>query len=128
VTHTGETTASKPSKNVTSLIGSKPAILQSMSYADIRQTQLNDRGIKPILEWRENSEQAPAWNEVQTFGEDTRILWGQFDSLIIENGVLYRKFYNADDTIKNLQLLLPENLREAFVSQLHSGVAQDISH
>lgn len=124
---TGETAnaanAFPSTKSAVVIEGLQPGILPSLSYADLRQAQIADNGIKPILEWRESSERAPQWNVVQPYGEETRILWGQFDSLVVENGVLYRKYYNPDGAVKNLQLVLPEKLRETFVTQLHAGFA-----
>jgi hypothetical protein len=51
--------------------------------------------------------------------EETRILWTQFQSLLLCDEVLYRQFYRADGTVSHLQFVLPTSLRSSFLHHIH---------
>jgi len=52
-----------------------------------------------------------------------RSLWQQFDALIVKDGVLYRTFYNSSGLVTHLQLILPAELKVAFLELIHADAA-----
>jgi hypothetical protein len=92
------------------------------SSATVRQEQLKDPNICPILQWKSSSDDRPDWNAVAGKSDETRSYWAQWASLTVENGVLYRKFQSGERETLYLQLIVPENLRHEFVRQSHGGL------
>jgi hypothetical protein len=89
------------------------------SSAAVRQEQLKDPNVSPILQWKSSSDDRPDWNAVAEKSDETRSYWA---SLTMENGVLYRKFQSGERETLCLQLIVPENLRHEFVRKSHGGL------
>lgn len=87
---------------------------------NIAAAQRNDINLHPLL----NATSRPAWNIVQSSSEETRALWAQFDSLITQNDVLYRKYYSASGDVQHLQIVMPTALRKTFMTAIHSPPTQ----
>lgn len=87
----------------------------------LREAQQRDADIAPVLEWRRTSAQRPAWSAVAGHGDETRTYGAQWDSLVIHNNVLYRKFIQANVQNVRLQIILPFVLRTEFICQCHEG-------
>ena len=81
------------------------------SPEELRCTQLNDTDIKPVLIWKESRVEKPDWEQIAPYSHTTKIYIGQWESLTIINGVLYRLWETpaGDATLK--QLVLPKALR-----------------
>ena len=100
---------------------------QSMSWImsktprDLRNGQLNDPGIKLVLEWKEKSNVKPTWDEISHLGPRSKHYWTQWDRLRMHNDVLYREWHDANGNT-NLQLVLPEIWRDKVVNLLHDNV------
>jgi len=54
--------------------------------------------------------------------EEARILLAQWDSLVLENDVLYRRYHYPDGTTKYLQVVIPAALRRPYVERLHADI------
>jgi hypothetical protein len=50
-------------------------------------------------------------------------LWQQYESLIVRDNVLYRIFHNFDGSVAYYQLVLPSNLKVAFLEMVHADAA-----
>ena len=68
-----------------------------------------------------NSQQ-PTGFELQKYPEEARILLVQWDSLLLQDGILYRKFHRSDGSVDFLQLILPSALRRQYVERLHADL------
>jgi len=100
----------------------------------LRQAQLNDREIKPVLEWLERSQERPTWEEIAPNSDSTKVYCAQWQSLRLLNGVLYRLWETLSGDANIKQLILPESLRKEVLQQLHNsqtaghlGVAKTLS-
>ena len=89
-------------------------------YTELREAQLQDPDIKPIIEWKETSSDRPSCEEVAGCSPDTKLYWAQWKSLTIRQGVLHRLWETVagDHTVP--QLILPKVLRKEAFTQLHS--------
>ena len=72
----------------------------------VRTAQLSDPGVGPAIEWVETHAR-PKWTAVESSSPMLRALWRQFESLSVENGMLYRSFYDSSGEITHKQLVLP---------------------
>ncbi|GFS58380.1 integrase_H2C2 domain-containing protein [Trichonephila clavipes] len=67
------------------------SVLDPWSDESVRKDQLADPEIKPIIEFKESSEEKPSWQDIAPFHPTTKRYWALWDSLHLRNGVLYRK-------------------------------------
>jgi len=91
------------------------------SSTELRQAQLNDREIKPVLEWMERSQERPTWEEIAPHSDSTKVYCAQWQSLRLLNGVLYRLWETPSGDAIIKQLILPESLRKEVLQQLHNS-------
>ena len=54
--------------------------------------------------------------------EVTKVLWRQFERLIIRNGILLRVFESTDGRGQHAQLVLPRSMRKEFLREVHAGI------
>ena len=106
---------------VATLTLSSPMAIGDRSLADLREAQLRDPEIKPVLEWMEESDDKPTWEETAPHSLATKVYCSQWESLRIFGGVLYRLWETpSGDTIIK-QLVLPKALRAEVLQQLHDA-------
>lgn len=87
----------------------------------VAEAQGMDETIAPVKQWISEGTGRPEWKQLESMPEDTRTLWGQFESLEIVNNVLYRRFYNNRGSVEYLQLIVPRSLRDTFLKLVHEG-------
>jgi hypothetical protein len=85
----------------------------------IRQHQRNDAALQPIINAIECGSGKPTWTEIQSVSETTRVLWAQFESLKLLEGVLHREFYTGNGTVLRTHIVLPISLQQQFLKQIH---------
>jgi len=67
----------------------------------------------------------PAFQDIVGNQPQTRALWHQFHSLVIKDGLLYRKFEHltGNPTLSKFQLVLPEKHVKSTVKYYHSSLS-----
>ncbi|GFY32809.1 retrovirus-related Pol polyprotein from transposon opus [Trichonephila clavipes] len=70
--------------------------LDPWSDESIRKDQLADPEIKPMIEFKESSDEKPSWQDIAPFHPTKKRYWALWDSLHLRNGVLYRKWEYDD--------------------------------
>ena len=93
--------------------------VENRSPEELRQAQLCDRDLKPVLDWMEKKKDRPPWEEAAPHSQFTKIYWAQWQSLKLVNGVLYRFWETPSGDAIIKQLILPESLRSEVLQQLH---------
>jgi predicted aspartyl protease len=93
-----------------------------LSPDKIRQEQMNDSEIAPVIELMKRSTDQPSFDDLKYLSSETQQLCYQWDSLKLHDGILYREFVNPDCSILCYQLIVPRSLRTAVITQLHAGV------
>ncbi|CAK1583327.1 unnamed protein product [Parnassius mnemosyne] len=74
----------------------------------LQHAQQEDSDIKPILEWMKASAPKPKWSDVSAMSSTTKSYWAQWDSLLIQDGVLCRKWENGRGDRCHLQMVVPK--------------------
>lgn len=97
-----------------------PGWASQYSMANLRQKQVNDPDIGPILRWFETGKR-PYGTEVCANSPATRHYWNCWDLLDLRDGVLFRKFCKQNNTACNLQFLVPRIMREEILHQMHDS-------
>jgi len=86
---------------------------------DIREAQAADDCLQPIMKALEDCAQPPH-SDLRQYPEQTRILLSQWESLVLQDGILYRKFHRPDDSVEFLQIVLPVKLQRPYIERLHA--------
>ena len=85
---------------------------------DIRTAQATDDNLLPVIQALLDQRQ-PASADLRQYPEEARVLFAQWDSLVLQDGTLYWKFHYPDGTVNFLQIVLPTKLRRPFIERLH---------
>ena len=88
------------------------------SEKQLRSAQLEDADIRIILEALEHGAQRLTPEEVEGKGPVFRRYWHQWDRLIVNRGILCRKWYTADEQV-TLQYIVPSSLKPTILQGLH---------
>ncbi|GFV03756.1 retrovirus-related Pol polyprotein from transposon 412 [Trichonephila clavipes] len=75
----------------------------------VREDQMVDPDIKPLIEFMESSSNKPSWQDISAYSPTTKQYWALWNSLHLRNGVLYRKFESEDGKTFRWQLVLPRS-------------------
>jgi len=94
--------------------------LTENNLIDWRQDQLQDPEISVFLLGKEIGER-PAWQEITAKGTTAKVYWSYWNSLEIQNGVLYKRWETPN--LKNivLQLIVPKNRIKQILEEAHDS-------
>ncbi|KAL1446972.1 hypothetical protein WDU94_014038 [Cyamophila willieti] len=92
------------------------------SNQEIRKSQREDKDIAELILWKEKAER-PTWKDVVHHSAATKSYWAQWDSLVLEDGVLKRKWESADGKTCNYQILLPRSGIGEVLKEIQGGVS-----
>ena len=85
-----------------------------------RESQMDDEALGPILRAVQAGEKLSS-DILQGLSPESRLLHQQWDLLRMQHGKLWRVFVAANGTIDNLQLVVPQSLRNKILYELHDG-------
>ncbi|GFX58413.1 hypothetical protein TNCV_319951 [Trichonephila clavipes] len=95
--------------------------LVPLSDESVQNDQLADPEIKPIIEFKESSDEKPSWEDIASFHPTTKRYWALYDSLHLRNGVLYRKWESDEGKTSRWQLILPTTRISTVLQKLHGS-------
>ncbi|GFX40081.1 hypothetical protein TNCV_4317171 [Trichonephila clavipes] len=87
----------------------------------VRKDQLADAEIKPIIQFKESSDEKPSWQDIAPFHPTSKRYWSLWDSLHLRNGVLYRKWESDDGKTFRWQLILPKTRISTVLKELQGS-------
>jgi len=93
----------------------------SLSLEDIREAQAADDSLQPVIQALMDRVKPPQ-DGLQDYPEEARILFAQWDSLVLEDSVLYRRYHYPDGTTRYLQVVLPVKLRRPYIERMHADL------
>ncbi|GFX17545.1 retrovirus-related Pol polyprotein from transposon 297 [Trichonephila clavipes] len=91
----------------------------------VREDQMADPDIKPLIEFMESSSNKPSWQDISAYSPTTKQYWALWNSLHLRNGVLYRKFESEDGKTFRWQLVLPRSRIPEVLKELHGSPTGD---
>ncbi|GFX50477.1 retrovirus-related Pol polyprotein from transposon 17.6 [Trichonephila clavipes] len=95
--------------------------LDTWSDESVRKNQLVDPEIKPIIEFKESSDEKPSWQDIAPIHSTTKRYWALWVSFHLRNGVLYRKWESDDGKTFRWQLTLPKIRVSTVLKELHGS-------
>jgi len=96
-------------------------VVELFSADNIRREQENDISLKVVRRLLQEYSARPEWTVVQNESEETKIMWGQWESLVIRDGLLCRHFVAPDHVDDRLQIIMPGSLRRSYVQFVHES-------
>jgi Integrase zinc binding domain len=87
---------------------------------DMETVQRNDNDLQPVIEALERDPVIPPWETLLHLSEDSKNSFVQWPSLIL-HGVLFRKYVDAKKQLLHLQCVIPHNVRNFVLHQIHAG-------
>ena len=91
------------------------------SSEELREKQLDDPDLAPVIKWLENGKR-PFGPEVAATSQTTRHYWRYWDSLSLIDGVLFRCQEKRDGSGTLKQLIVPRKLKGEVLRHLHKGL------
>ena len=100
-------------------VGAEPEI----SFAMIREKQLQDETIAHILVMKEKGKEKPEWEDVSPLASQTKTYWAQWELLAVKEGVLTKSWESNDGKSRKWLIVLPKSLRGRVMDELHASKA-----
>ena len=97
-----------------------PVLLNGWTHSDIRQSQMEDADIGPILALLEEKKPRPKWTAIANQSSLFKTLWRNWDRLEVHCTVLYRRWSEEDTISDTLQLIVPKSRRLEVIRLHHS--------
>ena len=94
----------------------------SISEERMRQAQLADPDIGPIIRHMEDSPVRPNWDQVSALGPEAKGLWARWDAMKVHNGILLHKWESNDGLTVHWQVVIPRQLRSKILEEQHNNI------
>ena len=86
-----------------------------------------DEDLRCLKSWKSGTGVKPSWFQLRGASPTLKAHWQQFDSIVLQNDVLYRQFHRGRALPDTLQLLAPKSLRQAILELAHADAAGHMS-
>ena len=96
--------------------------LSPWSPAGLKMEQQKDPDVYFIIKLKENGDAKPPWEAMALASHGVRTLWAQWPRLAIKDGLLKRRFKEANGLSSYWQVIIPTSLRNEFVCFAHGGM------
>jgi len=87
---------------------------------ELNEAQGQDPDLTRIVKLKETSTKKPSWAQIELQSADTKLVWHEWDRLLLNDGTLYRKWTSVDKTTGRLDVVLPEKYRSSFIRLVHT--------
>ena len=94
--------------------------LSTVNLDLLKKLQRSDSVIGKIVTWKEQNVK-PKWSDIAQYSVELKFYWNRLDSMVLEKEILYRKFESTNDKSYNLQIVLPKEMRNLVLKELHDS-------
>ena len=98
-------------------------VMLPLDSTALRSAQMEDLDIGPVLRLKEQGGEKPQWAAVSPLSQGAKGYWAQWQSLTLQEGVLYREWETPTGDAVVKQLVLPQKFRSEVLSQLHDSIS-----
>ena len=98
------------------------AFVPPWPLSKVRELQLDDIAVGPLLRIKEVHEDQPTWSMISDWHPQAKSYWAQWNQLVIREGVLYRKWEETDGSRVRWQMVVPRKLKDEVLEQSHTAV------
>jgi len=93
----------------------------SLSLDEIHEAQSADDNLQPVIQALVDGVKPPQ-GSLHDYLEEACILFSQWDSLVLKESILHRRYHYLDGITRYLQVVLPAKLRRPYVKCLHADL------
>ncbi|CAC5411877.1 unnamed protein product [Mytilus coruscus] len=94
--------------------------VKEIYFENVSESQLSEDVISKIIQWKID-EVKPNWADVSHMSPDVEFYWSRLNSLILVNGILYRKWESYNGKHYDLHFVLQANFKKVRV-EVHNTV------
>ena len=94
-------------------------LIESLSSEELSALQLADPDLKIAIGWKEAGIERPPFEKIAHESPEVKALWGQWNGLYLRDGILYLKWESEDAKSMSFRLVVPRNLWNMVLEQLH---------
>ena len=87
----------------------------------IRMAQSQDEEISLVHHWLVQ-DRRPDWKDISHLSTSIKHYWALWDSLILQNGLVYRRKFHDTAGVETYLLLVPKSLRKEVMKLLHNNI------
>ena len=91
------------------------------SFENMRDNQEADAVISKIIKWKTENVK-PTWADVSHMSPELKFYWSRLDSLILKEGILYRKWESDSGKHYELHIVIPSEYKKLVLNQVHNTV------
>ncbi len=88
----------------------------------MKNFQLDDDDIGLILRAKKQDTR-PGWEDISDQSRELKILWAQWDSLRLDQGILYRVWKSENGQNEHLQIVVPRSSIPRVLHSIHDRVS-----
>ena len=96
--------------------------IDSLTPEHIKHEQDQQPEIHMIKQWK-NSDEKPNWAQIAQYGPELKAYWSSWESLVLIDGILYKRKPNEMPLNNKPRIVLPTNLRKKCFTLLHDNVS-----
>ena len=93
-------------------------LLLTWTQEELRTLQMQDPDIRPIVEWKSVGKR-PDWQDICAMNTATKSYWAQWDSIVMVNGILYRRWEGPYGKEERHLYLTPKAIYDDILRNLH---------
>ncbi|MES9882034.1 MAG: integrase zinc binding domain-containing protein, partial [Sedimenticola sp.] len=93
----------------------------SLCMENIALVQSSDPVLSYLKVWKSDGRK-PDWSEVASHSKELKYYWHRWDSLSLQDGVLYRLWESDNGNTVDNQVVVPKSLRKEVFLQLHNSI------
>ena len=90
---------------------------------DLATAQREDDDLGKLWEFKERSDERPLWADVSALSPTFKAYWTEWDSVVVEDGILYRRWHGGVGNRSRLLPVVPRNMQDLVLGELHSSRA-----
>ena len=87
----------------------------------ISSAQQADEELRQLFHWKLGTVVQPNWSDMQGYSAAMKSYWRQYDAIVQQNGVLYRKFILGGGQSDVLQFLAPKTMQKSILELAHAS-------
>ena len=95
------------------------SIESGFSVEELVEAQKLDPAISVIYGLKSDESIQPTFQDIAHHGSETKCYWGEWDRIVLKNGLLYRRWESPDGSVVNWQVILPKKLRDDVLRRVH---------
>ena len=92
------------------------------SKEELHRMQMTDECIAAVLKWMEEGRK-PTRDQIVPHGREVKAYLHQWESFVVRDSVLYRRFERPGEEVLFLQLVVPGKMRYALSTKVHAEAA-----